>query len=202
MFAPEVLIPFSFFAFVTSITPGPNNVMLLASGVNFGFVRTIPHILGISLGFAFMVIVVGYGWEAILSLFPGVLDLLRYVGGAYLVYLSWKIGTAGEIRTETGKTETPLGFWGAAAFQWANPKAWAIIAGAVTLYIPHENYLSAIVTSALIFSLINAPCVSLWAYGGSALRQWLTQPLWRRAFNITMAVLLLASLYPLLETTP
>ncbi|MDH4249475.1 MAG: LysE family translocator [Deltaproteobacteria bacterium] len=200
MLSPEWLLPFCLYAIATSITPGPNNVMLLASGVNYGFVRSIPHIVGICLGFAFMLVVVGLGLEGVLTAFPNLLSLLRMVSGVYMIYLAWKVGSAGEMGSDPKSAGTPLGFFGAAAFQWVNPKAWAIAAGGVTLYVPRLNFGVALAVYAAIFALITAPCVSVWAAGGSALRQWLTQPLWRRVFNLSMAALLLASLYPLLRT--
>jgi len=122
------------YAFVTSITPGPNNFMLLASGVNFGIIRTIPHMLGISIGFLVLLLAVGFGLGAVLTAFPALHTGLKIAGGAYLLYLAWKIAMS---RSLTGKGETnarPMRFIDAAAFQWVNPKAWVMAVGAVSTY--------------------------------------------------------------------
>ena len=127
---PELLIAFATYAFVTSITPGPNNTMLLASGANFGFGPTVPNILGISLGFAAMVLAVGLGAGALFVAFPLAHDILRYGGALYLMVLAWRLARSGGAGTaETGAR--PLTFLEAAAFQWINPKAWIMAVGAV-----------------------------------------------------------------------
>ncbi|MBC2658769.1 LysE family translocator [Pseudomonas sp. MSSRFD41] len=196
--APDLLLAFSLFALVTSITPGPNNTMLLASGVNFGFSRSIPHILGISCGFFVLVLAVGLGLGAVFEAYPLLYGVLRYVGAAYLLYLAWKIARSGPLSDEPQGQGRPLGYWGAAAFQWVNPKAWVMAVGAISTYTPLQGYFTNVLVIAAVFALINAPTVSLWAACGSLLRNVLRNPRWLRLFNLGMAVLLVLSLVPLL----
>ena len=135
----NTLIAFSIFAFVTSVTPGPNNLMLLASGVNFGFRLSLPHILGISSGFFVMVLTVGLGLAEAFILFPWLYVFLKWVGVAYLLYLAWKIATSKQLEKNTtteSANSRPMTFWSAAAFQWVNPKAWVMAVGAFSTYIP------------------------------------------------------------------
>lgn len=195
----EALIALSVFAFVSSITPGPNNLMLLASGMNFGFRRTIPHMLGISLGFFVMVIAVGLGLAQVFARYPLTYTVMKWLGGAYLLYLAWRIANAGVVRAEdnTARGE-PLSLLGAAAFQWVNPKAWAMAVSAFSIYVPGPvGWLLVLGVSAL-FTAINLPCVSSWALFGSGLRQWLREPRRARVFNIAMALLLVATLWPMM----
>lgn len=193
----ELLLAFALFALVTSITPGPNNMMLLASGVNFGIRRSLPHMLGISIGFMVMVAAVGLGLHQVFEQVPLLYSLLRYGGAAYLVYLAWKIAGSGAPDDANGEAR-PFTFLQAAAFQWVNPKAWVMAIGAITTYTPQENFVTNALLIAALFALINCPSVGLWTVAGSLLRHWLSSPRVLRAFNIGMAVLLVASLYPIL----
>ncbi len=185
------------YAFVTSITPGPNNTMLLASGVNFGFRRTIPHTLGVALGFDVVVIVVGLGVGSIFINYPAVHLVLRYAGIAYTLYLAWKIGTSGAMHDEA-QARQPMTFLQAAAFQWVNPKVWVMVMGVLTAYTPQQNFYVNVVIVAVLFGLVNWPCVASWAAFGTALRRYLSNPDYVRVFNVAMAVLLVVSLLPLL----
>lgn len=197
-FSVELLSAFVLFAFVASITPGPNNTMLLASGVNFGFRRTIPHTLGISFGLMLLVLAVGLGLGGVFKAVPMAYTVLRYVGAAYLLYLAWKVATSGPVSQQDSVQGKPLGFWGAAAFQWVNPKAWVMAVGAITTYTPSQGYISNVFIIALVFAVINLPSVCVWAGCGSALRTVLTKPRWLMVFNVSMALLLVLSLYPIL----
>lgn len=197
----DLLLAFSLFALISSITPGPNNTMLLASGAAFGFRRTVPHMLGVTGGFFLMVLAIGLGFGALFKALPSLYDWLRFLGAAYLVYLAWRIAgsspaTGGEGLRSAGQ---PLGFFGAAAFQWVNPKAWTMAVAAVSIYMPQQGYLMGALVISVLFALINLPCVGLWAVCGSLIRRWLDDPARQRGFNRTMAVLLLASLYPMLS---
>jgi len=194
----NLLTAFMLFAFVSSITPGPNNTMLLASGVNFGVRRTIPHALGISVGFMVMVLAVGLGLGEVFKAYPLAYAVLRYVGAAYLLYLAWKIATSGPLSSALPGARKPLGFWGAAAFQWVNPKAWVMAVGAITTYAPSQGYLTNVIVIAAVFALVNLPSVCVWVMFGSALRTVLQDPRWLKLFNWLMAALLVLSLYPLL----
>lgn len=193
----ELLIAFIAFAFVTSVTPGPNNMMLLASGVNFGLRRSLPHMLGISLGFMVLVMAVGLGLGQLFEKVPMLYSVLRYLGAAYLLYLAWKIANSGAPDSQASERGKPFSFLQAAAFQWVNPKAWVMAIGAITTYTPQENFLVNVLLIAALFALVNCPSVGLWTVAGSLLRNWLKNPRVLRGFNIGMALLLVASLYPI-----
>ncbi|WHO75019.1 LysE family translocator [Rhizobium sp. BT03] len=186
------------FAFTTSTTPGPNNMMLFASGVNFGFRRTIPHMFGIGAGFFSLLIGVGLGLGALLHTLPLVYTVLKFAGGAYLVWIAWKIASSRSL--SEGKSSTaPMSFVSAAAFQWVNPKAWVMAVTAMATYTNPELYLASVLIVGLAFAVVNVPSVSTWAGFGSALREWLSDPVRLKWFNISMAVLLVASLWPMLK---
>jgi threonine/homoserine/homoserine lactone efflux protein len=194
----DLLLGFALFALVTSITPGPNNTMLLASGVNFGFNRTIPHMLGITCGFFVLVVAVGFGLGAVFQTYPLLYTVLRYVGAAYLLYLAWKIAHSGPVSESEKGESKPISYLGAAAFQWVNPKAWIMAIGAISTYTPMQGYFTNVIVIAAVFALINLPSVSVWAGCGTLLRNVLKDRRWLRLFNWGMALLLVASLYPLL----
>lgn len=196
----DLLLAFSLFALISSITPGPNNTMLLASGAAFGFRRTLPHMLGVTGGFFLMVLSIGLGFGALFRTFPGLHGWLRHLGAAYLVYLAWRIASASSAAPGEGRrgAGAPLGFLGAAAFQWVNPKAWTMAVAAVSTYMPQQGHLANVFVIAALFAAINLPCVGLWAGCGSLIRRVLDDPSRQRGFNRAMAVLLLASLYPML----
>ncbi len=184
------------FAFVTSVTPGPNNMMLLASGMNFGFRRTVPHMLGISIGHALMVFLVGLGLAGVFKAWPLALTVLKVASVAYMLWLAWKIANSGAPGEGRAKA-VPMTFLQAAAFQWVNPKAWAMALGAVAAYVT-EPSVWAYATVAGAFACVNLPSVSIWAGAGQAVRRWLEGPGQLRAFNWTMAVLLVLSLWPVI----
>nr|WP_323776983.1 LysE family translocator [Amylibacter sp.] len=184
------------FAFVSSITPGPNNLMLMASGANFGFWRSIPHMLGIGIGFTIMIILVGLGLIRLFDLFPVSYTILKVFSIAYLTWLAWKIANAAP--PKTGESSgTPMTFVQAALFQWVNPKAWSMALTAITAYAPERTVWSILLVG-LVFGVINLPCVSTWTVMGQQIRRLLSRPRWLRAFNIGMAVLLLLSALPVL----
>ncbi|MFM8700052.1 MAG: LysE family translocator [Hyphomicrobiales bacterium] len=194
----ESLIALALYAFVTSVTPGPNNLMLLASGVNFGFRQTFPHMLGIAFGFTAMVALVGFGLGAVLTLFPIVFNALRVLALVYMVWLSWKLASSGSLGSGDAKAR-PMTFIEAALFQWINPKAWAMALTATTLYTVPEMYYLSVVVVAGTFGVINLPSVSCWAGFGVALRGFLSVPARLRIFNVGMAVLLLLSTLPFIR---
>ena len=194
----DLLLAFALFAFVTSVTPGPNNMMLLASGVNFGFNRTVPHILGISCGFFSLVLAVGLGLGAAFKAYPLLYTILRYAGATYLLYLAWKIATSGPASDASGQEGKPQTFMQAALFQWVNPKAWVMAVGAISTYTPLQGYFTNVIVIAAVFALINLPSVGVWVVCGSLLRNVLRDRRWLRLFNWGMAALLVVSLYPLL----
>lgn len=192
----DTFIAFSVFCFVSSATPGPNNLMLMASGANFGVTRTIPHWMGIVIGFTGMIVLVGLGLINLFEAYPAVFTVLKILSVIFLLYLAWKIATAAPMGKANASAK-PITFIQAAAFQWVNPKAWAMALTAITVYSPSQNIV-AIVTTALIFGLINLPSCSIWIFIGQHVRRWLTNPKKMRIFNMGMAILLLLSLYPIL----
>ncbi|WP_421091141.1 LysE family translocator [Pseudochrobactrum sp. MP213Fo] len=204
----DIFMTLVMFAFVTSITPGPNNLMLLASGVNFGFRRTIPHMMGIGTGFFLLLLGVGYGLGALLEAAPVLYLALKFAGGAYMLYLAYKIATATSVgqannTTSVGKADNtsarPMSFMQAVLFQWVNPKAWVMAVTAMASYTSHEAYTWSVLVIGVVFALINLPSVSSWAAFGSLLRQWLENPVYLKWFNLTMALLLVLSLWPMLK---
>ncbi len=193
---PELVLALVAFAFVTSITPGPNNLMLLASGAAFGFRRSVPHMLGVGIGFVAMTVLVGLGLAGLIEAAPGLRLALKAAGVGYMLWFAWKILNAGA-PGEAGAAARPMRFHEAALFQWVNPKAWAMALTAVTAYAPGGT-LPAMATVAVIFGLVNIPSVGSWTLLGQGMRRFLTSDRRRRAFNATMAVLLVGSLWPLL----
>ena len=175
------------FAFVATVTPGPNNLMLMTSGANFGFRRTLPHMLGIVGGVSIMALLVGAGLMALFDAVPA-LNLV--------LWLAFKIGTAAPVE-ERDADNHPMTVLQAATFQWVNPKAWAMCLSAITLYAPDRSLLSVAIVSGA-FAVVCFPAISVWAWLGTFVRQWLSNEAKLRVFNITMAALLVASLYPVL----
>ncbi|MGE0210579.1 MAG: LysE family translocator [Parvibaculaceae bacterium] len=194
----EIFLALLLFAFVASFTPGPNNLMLLASGVNFGFRRTIPHMLGIGLGFLFLMLCVGFGLGALLTAAPVLHTALKVAGAAYLCYLAWRIATSRGFGDAKGAGR-PMSFLEAAGFQWVNPKAWMMSLTAMAAYTSTESPVLSVLIVGLVFILVTMPVVSVWTGFGVVLREWLNDPMRLRMFNITMAVLLVASLWPMLR---
>ncbi|TIW21588.1 MAG: LysE family translocator [Mesorhizobium sp.] len=187
------------YAFVTSITPGPNNLMLLASGVNFGIVKTVPHMLGISIGFLVLLLAVGFGLGAVLTAFPALHTALKIAGAAYLLYLAWKIAMSRSMSDKNGAEARPMRFIDAAAFQWVNPKAWVMAITAMAVYTNPDYPFVSVALISIAFAIVNLPSVSVWAGFGTALRGFLSDPVRLKWFNIAMGVLLAATLWPMLR---
>lgn len=194
----DLILALCAFAFVSSITPGPNNLMLMASGTNFGLVRTVPHMLGVTIGFVVMVVLMGAGLASVFAAFPVAHTVLKVVSLVYLLYLAWKIATAPapQAAAQTGGAK-PFTFVQAALFQWVNPKAWAMVLTAVTAYTVPAQPVASLLLITLVFGLINLPSVWVWVFLGVQMRRFLDDPAKLRAFNITAALLLVASLYPI-----
>ncbi|MDO8396805.1 MAG: LysE family translocator [Bradyrhizobium sp.] len=192
----SLLIAFVIFATVMFFTPGPNNIMLLSSGLTYGFRRTLPHVAGITIGFAFMIGAVGLGLGTIFITYPVLQTILKYAGVAYLVYLAVHIAMSGPAAPDQDNARRPMTFWGAAMFQWINVKGWVMVIGTITAYAGIASFPWNIVFQVLLSLLLGTLSCSAWALFGSALRPILTSPGAVRAFNIVMALLLLASLYP------
>ncbi len=192
----NIFLALAGFAFVTSATPGPNNMMLMASGANFGLRRTVPHMLGVALGFGAMIALLGLGVDRFIFGHPALEQALRWLSLAYMLWLAWKIASAsgGPGKPDHAATR-PMTFVQAAAFQWVNPKAWAMALGALSAYAAGVG---GVLVVAAIFTLINLPVVSIWAAMGQGLRRWLNNPTRLRVFNVSMALLLVASMLPVL----
>lgn len=196
----EILLSVLLFALVSTVTPGPNNIMIMTSGVNFGVWRTLPHYLGICIGFPAMVIAISLGLGKVFEALPQLHLVIKVLGIGYLLYLAWRIATtATEIDGE--KTSRPLSFWQAAAFQWVNPKAWVMAVGALATFttVSSGEVLQQSFWIGLAFLLVSVPCVGSWMIGGAGLRRLLHKPLYRRMFNWTMGALLALSVIPMLS---
>ncbi len=183
------------FTFATSITPGPNNLMLMASGLNFGTRRTLPHLLGVGLGVMVMIVMVGAGAARAFDLWPALDTILRTACFAVVLWLAWKLWHAappGEGSTARGR---PMRFIEAIGFQWVNPKAWVMVLTIVGVYAPDRTP-ATILAVACVFGLVNLPTVSAWMLAGTRLRRWLSAPVTVRRFNAVMAVLLVVSVLP------
>ncbi len=171
-----------------SVTPGPNNLMLAASGVNHGLRRTVPHMLGISVGFGVQAALVGGTLAWALGWLQAVRLPLMVVGCAYLLWLAWRTLRAG--KPSGGGEGRPLGFFGAALFQWVNPKAWMFALNLGVLFLPKNPGLVEVLWMGFLSMVVGAPCMAVWAVAGDQLRRWLNRPRVLLAFNATMAALL------------
>lgn len=198
MLTADLFFALTVFAFVSSITPGPNNIMLMASGVNFGVRRTLPHAAGVTCGFVVMVAAVGLGLGGLFQRYPAADTALRIAGSLYLIWLAWRIARTRAVG-EGEVTARPMTFLEAAAFQWVNVKAWVMAVTATVAYAPPGGGAVAMLTIAFVFGLVNLPSVAVWAGFGAAMRRFLADPRRLSAFNLTMALLLLASLWPMVR---
>ncbi len=194
----ETTLPLVAFVIASVVTPGPNNLMLLASGANWGLGRTLPHILGVALGVPVMVLGVGLGISAAFEALPWLHTVLKYVAFAYLVWLAWRIATAAR-PGEGGGIRRPLNLWQAVAFQWVNPKAWTLFASGITVFVdPGGNRLVQILGIAALFAVVVPPNCLAWAAFGRGIARFLSSDSRRRWFNIAMALLLVGSALPAL----
>ena len=189
----QILMALVAFAFVTSVTPGPNNVMLMASGANFGMRRTLPHMLGVTLGFGAMVALLGLGVDRLIAGSPAMAETLKWVSMGYMLWLAWKIAHASAPVGHVEAGARPMGFLAACAFQWVNPKAWMMGLGALSAYSVGAG---GALMVALVFMLVNLPSVAIWAALGQGLRGVLQEPGRLMLFNRVMAVLLVVSMAP------
>lgn len=190
----NVLLPLMLFCFTTSITPGPNNIMIMSSGLRFGVVKSIPHYLGICLGFNIMVFLVGLGLGKVFDIIPVLHAMLKYIGASYMLYLSYKIIKSNGGFGEKDTKSIPLRFFEAVLFQWVNPKAWIMAIGVFSTYsLQNGNmfYQSAII--AFIFFIIGIPCIGFWLISGVFIRKYLSHPKAYKYFNYITGTLLALS---------
>lgn len=184
------------FTFATSITPGPNNLMLLASGLNHGIKRSLPHYFGIAIGFMLMSVLIGLGFGALFVEFPGAFLVIKVLGISYLLFLAWKIANIGR-QGVSDNLNKPLSFIQAAAFQWVNPKSWVMVVGAITAFSVQNKIIESIVAVSIAYLLTNLCCQGIWLTAGQGLQGFLKDDRRLRFFNVTMAVLLVASIIPM-----
>ncbi len=197
LMSPALFVGFLMFAVVSSATPGPNNLMMMASGSTFGLKRTAPHMAGVILGFGAMTFLIGLSVAGVSRILPWLYPVLRWGAAAYILSIAWRMARAkGAGAGYSG--QKPMSFLGAVAFQWINPKAWVMALGAVTTYSEHSRLLADAALIAAVFMLVNVPCALTWTAFGVNIRRWLKKPGHLKAFNWTMAALLVASLYPLI----
>jgi len=194
----DIFLALVLFSFVSSVTPGPNNIMLLASGVNFGFRKTIPHMFGIAFGFGLLLLGVGLGLKELFERVEYAQTVIKVLGAVYMVYLAWQIVNSGPVEKSEAKG-SPMSFMGAALFQWVNPKAWVMAIYAMTAFTEQPDFLTSVIIVTATFMVVNFPSVSIWCGFGVALREFLSDPQKLKTFNIIMALLLIASLWPMLR---
>ncbi len=191
----QTLLALATFSIVGSISPGPNNLMLMASGTNFGFRRTLPHILGVTIGFYVMMLIMGSGVGLAVQANATFALVLKITSAVYLVYLAWKIASAPvDLGTVTSGDAKPITFLQAVAFQWVNPKAWSLGLTAFAVYLRPDSGWQGVVLTATVFSLVGAPASLIWTVAGVQLRRLLDRPKALRAFNVSAALLLVGSL--------
>jgi threonine/homoserine/homoserine lactone efflux protein len=200
MMTTELFVALAVFAFVSSITPGPNNLMLMTSGINFGMRRTVPHMLGVSMGFTLMIALIGLGVMKVIEAVPGSMLFITIASGLYLLYMAWKIATTSTSPAENSVAAAkskPFTFLQAALFQWVNPKAWTMALTAISAYAPKSQGWAGVFIVAGVFGVINLPSTGAWAVMGAKMRRFLSDPVRLKTFNVIAAVLLVASLYPM-----
>jgi threonine/homoserine/homoserine lactone efflux protein len=194
----NILIPLVTFAVAMAFTPGPNNVMLAASGVNFGFARTLPHMAGVTAGFVVLVLASGLGLGLVFEAVPQLQIVIKVVGSAYLLWLAYKVATAHLARDTGGGPARPFTFWQAAAFQWINPKGLVAAISAIAIYLRPGQEARDLAIMVAVFGIVTAGSVTTWASFGVALRRLLRDPARARLFNIAMGLLLVVSIVPML----
>jgi len=195
----ELYLAIILFATSTTVTPGPNNIMIMTSGLNYGVKKSLPHLLGICFGFPAMVIMVGLGLSAVFDVYPLFHEVIKVVGVAYLLYLAWLIASSSPTSLEVENSK-PLSFIQAALFQWVNPKAWVMATGAISAYTTvSSDLLSQVIFISLAFFIVAFPCVGIWLFFGVGLKKYLNSPKHQKIFNLSMALLLVGSVLPVLK---
>ncbi len=185
------------FTFVGSITPGPNNLMLVVSGLNHGIRKSLPHYFGVCIGFALMVSMIGFGLGTIFLSFPGIYLSIKVLGISYLLFLAWKIANAGSMKASS-ELRKPLTFLQGAAFQWVNPKAWIISLGALAAFTVQDKVAESVTAIVMAYVVSGLICMGLWLWLGQGLQRFLKEEKRIRLFNIVMAALLVLSVIPMI----
>jgi len=192
----SLLVSVAIFSFVTSVSPGPNNTFLLSSGANFGLKKSLPYLNGIMVGLTGMMLALGAGLGVVFTTSPVVYQILKWVGFAYIVYLATLI-VRSTSKSDTGEAKY-IGFIKATTFQFVNPKAWVVVASFMATMVPVDAGIAATIFICVFFLVFTYPGAFLWAVAGQVLKDWLSNPLRRRIFNIVSAVLLVLSMVPVL----
>ena len=186
----ELIAAISVYYFVMYATPGPNNSILTASGIKFGFIRSVPNIIGISSGHGIQLALVCFGLGSLFLQFPILLEILKYIGACYLLYLAWKMFGSLNISI-TDEKSSPLKYYEAILFQFVNPKAWVICITAVSLFYPEkENLIIGTLFLVIMSTIINLPSISMWAFGGSIIRHYLSNEKLKKIIEWLLAILL------------
>ena len=192
----SLLVSVAVFSFVTAVSPGPNNTFLLSSGANFGLKKSVPYLNGIMAGLTGMMVALGAGLGVIFSTLPAVYQVLKWVGFGYIVWLAFLI-VKSTSKSDTGEAKY-IGFWQATTFQFVNPKAWVVVASFMATMVPVGSGFAATAFICLFFLVFTYPGALLWAVAGQVLKDWLSNPMRRRVFNIASAILLVLSMVPVL----
>ncbi|WOE32590.1 MULTISPECIES: LysE family translocator [unclassified Acinetobacter] len=195
----NLYLAFCIYAIITSVTPGPNNFMALASGVNYGIIKTIPLVLGIAFGFTIIFLLLALGINSLFIKFPILMPILKIVGCIYILYLSYLIAFAGQLNPSSEHKNKVLGFWKGAFFQWVNPKSWIVLLGSISAYIKTTTSQHDIILIGLTYGIIGFICVLLWAIVGDRLAHYLNQGHRVIIFNRIMGGLLALSLIPIIN---
>ena len=193
----DIIMALMLFAFASSVSPGPNNLMLMSSGANFGFRKTLPHLIGVGLGFVLMLVLVGMGIMQVFDLYPASYLILKWCSVIYLIYLSYKVATAAQPKNSNSNNVKPFSFVQAVLFQWVNPKGWTMALTAIGIYAP-ERDINSVMFVGIVFGLVMLPSISVWVIMGQKIHKLLSSMKRLRIFNGVMATLLIASLYPVL----
>lgn len=194
----EHFIALQLFAAIAAYTPGPNNTLLMASGVNFGFRRSLPLVCGVAIGFPLMIGLVGLGLGRVFETYSSLYAVLKYAGAAYMLYLAWKIATSKPSAAGEASDAKPLSFLQMALFQWINPKGWIMAITALSAYTTATSYYAGVAVVVATFVFMGLTSAIAWALFGAGLKQVMTDPRYFRIINIGLAVLLVASLVPML----
>lgn len=195
----DYVLSIALFAIATSVTPGPNNIMVMTSGLNYGVRNSLPLLSGICIGFAVMLVLVGLGFGQLFTVFPQLSVLIKIAGTMYLLYLAWLIASTSSVPNEQS-TDKPFGFYKGALFQWVNAKAWVVAIGAISAFTTAgDQYATENLTIALVFLLMSFPCVGVWLMFGSLLRRTLKSNTGLKWFNRSMSLLLVVSVLPVIR---
>jgi threonine/homoserine/homoserine lactone efflux protein len=194
----EHFIALQLFAAIAAYTPGPNNTLLMASGVNFGFRRSLPLVFGVALGFPLMIGLVGLGLGRVFETYHGLYTVLKYAGAAYMLYLAWKIATSQPSAGGETIDAKPMSFLQMALFQWINPKGWIMAVTALSAYTTVSSYYMGVAVVVATFVFMGLTSALAWTLFGAVLKQIMSDPRYFRGINIALAVLLVASLVPML----